>query len=132
LPIDVGPITLRKLNDVLMIWSALIVSGMVYDRKWMYNGWSRNECHSDEWVAKTKDFVDRVFSLSLTDTVRCPCRGHENNILLNKARVSLDLCQFGIMSRYKVWEHHGEVLPNPNVEEEENNDWLVVMRCMRC
>jgi hypothetical protein len=23
-----------------------------------------------------------------------------------------------------VWEHHGEVLPNPNVEEEENNDWV--------
>jgi hypothetical protein len=21
-----------------------------------------------------------------------------------------------------VWEHHGEVVPNPNVEEEENND----------
>jgi hypothetical protein len=27
------------------------------------------------------------------------------------------------MSGYEVWEHHGEVLPNPNVEEEENNDW---------
>jgi hypothetical protein len=24
---------------------------------------------------------------------------------------------------YEVWEHHGEVLPNPNVEEEKNNDW---------
>jgi hypothetical protein len=26
------------------------------------------------------------------------------------------------MPGYEVWEHHGEVVPNPNVEEE-NNDW---------
>jgi hypothetical protein len=28
---------------------------MAEDRAWMYNGWSRNGCHSDDWVAKTKD-----------------------------------------------------------------------------
>jgi hypothetical protein len=27
------------------------------------------------------------------------------------------------MSGYEVWEHHGEVVSIPNVEEEENNDW---------
>jgi hypothetical protein len=27
------------------------------------------------------------------------------------------------MPGYEVWEHHGEVVSNPNVEEEENNDW---------
>jgi len=96
---------------------------MAEDRAWMYNGWSRNGRHSDEWVAKTKDFVDHVFALSLTGTVRCPCRRHENSIFLNKERVSLDLCQFGFMPGYEVWEHHGEVVPNRNVEEEENNDW---------
>jgi hypothetical protein len=95
---------------------------MAEDRAWMYNGWSRNECHSHDWVAKTKDFVDHIFSLSLTGTVRCPCRRHENNIFLNKERVSLDLCQFEFMPGYEVWEHHGEVVPNQNVEEEVNND----------
>jgi hypothetical protein len=50
-----------------------------------------------------------------------PCRQHENIIFLNKERVSLDLCQFGFMPGYEVWEHHGEVVPNPNVEG--NNDW---------
>jgi hypothetical protein len=25
-----------------------------------------------------------------------------------------------------VWVHHGEVVPNPNVEEEENNDWAAM------
>jgi hypothetical protein len=96
---------------------------MTEDRAWMYNCWSRNGRHSDEWVAKTKDFVDHVFSLSLTGTVKCPCRRHENSIYLNKERVSLDLYQFGFMPEYEVWEHHGEVVPNQNVEEEENNDW---------
>jgi hypothetical protein len=96
---------------------------MVEDHAWMYNGWSRNECHSDEWVAKTKDFLDRTFSLSLIGTIRCPCRRHEKSIFLNKERVSLDLCQFGFILGYEVWEHHSEVVPNPNVEEEENNDW---------
>jgi hypothetical protein len=59
-------------------------------------------CHFDEWVVKTKDFVDRAFFLSLTGTIRCPCRLHENSILLNKERVSLDLCQFGFMPGYEV------------------------------
>ena len=86
-----------KLNNGFTIWFGLTVSGMAEDRAWMYNDWSRNGRHSDEWVAKTKDFVDHVFALSLTGTVRCPCRRHENSIFLNKERVSLDLCQFGFM-----------------------------------
>jgi hypothetical protein len=111
------------LNNVFRIWFGLTVSGMAEDRAWMYHGWSKNGHHSDDSVAKTKDFVDHVFSLSLIDTFRCPCRRHENNIFLIKERVSLYLCQFGFMSGYEVWEHHGVVVPNPNVEEEENNDW---------
>jgi hypothetical protein len=49
-----------------MIWFDLRVSGMVEDCAWMYNGCSRNWRHSNDWVAKAKDFVDHVFSLSLT------------------------------------------------------------------
>jgi hypothetical protein len=102
LPIDVGPISLRKLNDVFTIWSALTACNMAGDRVWMYNGWSKNEHHSDEWVAKTKEFVDHAFSLSLTSTVRYPYRRHENWIFLNKERVSLNLCQIGFMPIYKM------------------------------
>jgi hypothetical protein len=97
--VPVGPIPFRKLNDVFTIWFALTVSGMAEDREWMYNGWGRNGHHSDEWVAKTKYFVDHVFSLSLTSTVRCPSRRHENSIFFNKERVRLDLYQFGFMRR---------------------------------
>jgi hypothetical protein len=112
LPIHIGPKPLTKLNNVFTIWFGLTVLGMADDREWMYKGWNRNGRHSDDWVAKTKDFVDHVFSLSLSGTVRCPCRWHENSIFLNKERVSLDLCQFGLMPGYEVWEHHGEVVPN--------------------
>jgi pyocin large subunit-like protein len=63
--IDVGPIPLTKLNNVFMIWSVLTVSGMAQDRAWMYNGWSRNGRHSDDWVPKTKDFVDHHYRNSL-------------------------------------------------------------------
>jgi hypothetical protein len=95
LPIVVGPVPLTKLNNVFTIWSGLIVSGMAEDRAWMYNGWSRNGRHSDNWVAKIKDFVDHVFSFSLTGTVICPCRQHENGILRKELAlifISLDLC----------------------------------------
>jgi hypothetical protein len=71
-----------KLNDVFKISSALTILGVAENRAWMYNGWSRNGRHSDEWIAMTKDFVDCAFSLSLTGTARCPCRRHENNIFL--------------------------------------------------
>jgi hypothetical protein len=27
------------------------------------------------------------------------------------------------MLGYEVWEHHDELVPNPNLEDEENNDW---------
>jgi hypothetical protein len=123
LPIDVGLIPLTKLNDLFTIWSVLTVLGMAEDCVWMYNDWSRDGRHTDELVAKTKDFMDHVFSLLLTGTIICPRRQHENSTFLNKERVSLDLCQFGFMLGYEVWEHHVEVVPNPNVEEEENNDW---------
>jgi hypothetical protein len=97
LPIDVGLIPLNKFNNVFTIWFALTASGMTEDREWMYDGWSRNGRHSDEWVAKTKNFVD----------LRSPCHqptlsdalvgGTKNYIFLNKERVSLDLCEFGFI-----------------------------------
>jgi hypothetical protein len=33
---------------------------MVEDRACMYNIWSMNERHSDEWVVNTKDFVHSI------------------------------------------------------------------------
>jgi hypothetical protein len=43
------------------------------DRRWMYDGWKRNRAHTDEWWEKTGDFIERVFSLMITEKIRCPC-----------------------------------------------------------
>jgi hypothetical protein len=43
------------------------------DRRWMYDGWKRNRAHIDEWWEKTGDFIERVFSLMITEKIRCPC-----------------------------------------------------------
>ena len=75
---------------------------MAEDRKWMYDGWSKTGRHSDEWVVKTKEFVDRAFSFSRTGMASCPCRLHGNNNFFDYERLSLDLCQFGFMPRYEV------------------------------
>jgi hypothetical protein len=61
-----------------------MASCMTEDRRWMYNAWNKNVIHSAEWLAKTKKFMDHMFSLSLTSTVICPYNWHENNIFLNK------------------------------------------------
>jgi hypothetical protein len=90
----------------------------------MYNGWTKNGNHSDEWVAKTEEFLDCVLSFSLTSKVRCLYRRHKNSIFLHKERVSLDLYRFGLMPGYEVWEHHGEVVSHVAIEEEENNDCI--------
>jgi hypothetical protein len=74
LSIDVELIHLRKLNVVFMTWLALIASIMTEDPKWMYNGSTKTRHHSDEWVAKTKMFVDYVFFLSLTGKVKMPLK----------------------------------------------------------
>ena len=45
------------------------------DRGWMYSGWKRGR-PSIEWVGKTKEFLDRAFSipeLVESDMVKCPC-----------------------------------------------------------
>jgi hypothetical protein len=55
---------------------------MTEDHKWMCNGWTKTRHHYDEWVLKTKEFVDRAFFLSLTSKVRFPCRQHENIIFV--------------------------------------------------
>lgn len=97
MPIDVGSIHLRNMNVVFTKWPTITVLGLVEYCKWMYNGWSRNGRYSDEWIDKTKVFLDHVFSMSLTDTARCPCRQHENNIFFIRKElfwtsISLDIC----------------------------------------
>ena len=75
---------------------------MAEDRNWMYNGWSHNGAHSDEWVAKTTAFLNHAFSLSKIGKIKCPCRKHENFKFLDKTSVTRDLCRLGFMPGYEV------------------------------
>ena len=58
------------------------------DRRWMYDGWNINQAHSDEWIAKSNDFINRAFSLSTIDKIRCPCKC-KNAKLFDKFTVSI-------------------------------------------
>jgi len=101
---------------------------MAEDRNWMYDSWSHNGAHSDEWVAKTTAFLNHAFSLSKTGKIRCPCRKHENFKFLDKTSVTKDLCRLGFMPGYEVWEHHGEASTMVAPEEDEDDDRAYVDR----
>jgi hypothetical protein len=53
-------------------------------------------------------FLDRTFSLSKTNKVRCPCSKCQNIWCLDNDTISLDLCRNGFMPHYVVWVFHGE------------------------
>ena len=91
------------------------------DRQWMYNGWKILKAHSKEWIDKTNRFIDRAFSLSDTDVVRCSCSNCRNAESHDRRQLSLHLGRFGFMPGYEVWVHHGErANQNAPVPEEED------------
>ena len=96
-------------------------ASMGEDRQWMYNGWKKSKVHSKEWFDKTDRFIDRAFSLSDTDVVRCPCNNCRNAKSHDRRRLSLHLCKFGFMPGYEVWVHHGE-RANQNAPVAEEDD----------
>jgi hypothetical protein len=49
------------------------VSSMSDNHCWMYDGWKKNDTHTDEWWEKTSAFIERAFSLATTKNIRCPC-----------------------------------------------------------
>jgi hypothetical protein len=81
---------------------------MSEDRGWMYGGWKKGGGHTKEWMNKTKEFVDRAFSLANNGGVKCPCSKCRNSVCEDKRTLSLHLCKVGFMPGYEVWVHHGE------------------------
>jgi hypothetical protein len=78
--------------------------------------------HSDEWVTKTMIFLDRAFSLSKINKVRCPCSKCQNMRCLDKTTVSMHLCRHGFMSHHELWRFHDESATQ-TIEEEEEDDY---------
>jgi len=88
------------------------------DRGWMYSGWKHGRL-SNEWVDKTKEFLDHAFSipeLVESDTIRCPCSICRNFFRHKRPRIELHLCHNGFKENYQTWTAHGERRGNQNLE----------------
>jgi hypothetical protein len=59
-------------------------------------------------MSKTKEFVDRAFSLANNFGVKCPCSKCRISVCEDKRALSLHLCKVSFMPGYEVWVHHGE------------------------
>jgi hypothetical protein len=84
----------------------------------MYSGWKRGRL-SNEWVDKTKGFLDHAFSipeLVESDTIRCPCFICRSYFRHKRPRIELHLCHNGSKENYQTWTTHGERQGNQNLE----------------
>jgi hypothetical protein len=76
----------------------------------------------NEWVNKTKKFVDRAFSLANNRDVKCPYNKCRNFVCEDKRTLSLHLCKVGFMPDYEVWVHHSEsVHQTASVVEDDDS-----------
>jgi hypothetical protein len=78
------------------------------DHWWMYDGWKRNRAHTDEWLDKTNDFIEREFSLATTEKIKCPCVKCRNVRCFHKVILTKHLLRNGSTSDYETWVFHGE------------------------
>jgi hypothetical protein len=78
------------------------------DRRLMYDGWTRNGAHIDEWWEKTTNFIERAFSLATTDKIRCPCVKYQNTRCFDKVILTRHLVRNGFTIDYEMWVFHNE------------------------
>lgn len=103
-------LTVVLVNYIAFMCSNFVVSSMAEDRSWMYTGRRKRGQYSDEWLAKTIDFVDGAFSRdSEGDPVLCPCNYCGNTRPQPRATMIKHLSKHGFRPDYNVWVYHGEV-----------------------
>jgi hypothetical protein len=77
---------------------------------WMYGGWKKGGGHMKEWINKTKEFVNRAFSLANNRGMKCPCSKCKNSVCEDKRMLPLHLCKVDFMTGYEVWVHHNKLI----------------------
>jgi hypothetical protein len=89
----------------------------------MYDGWTKSGAQTTEYMNKTQEFIDHVFSRPPDEGVKYPCNRCRNVLCGDKRTLTLHLCKFGFISGYEVWMHHGETVDQrtASVTEEEDN-----------
>jgi hypothetical protein len=79
------------------------------DREWMYTGRPSQRAFTDEWIEKTKAFIDRAFALVLGAlAIWCPCSRCANRRRQPKDVMSTHLCKNGFTADYTRWIYHSE------------------------
>jgi hypothetical protein len=91
------------------------------DRQWMYDGWKKNEAHTDEWWEKIGDFIERALSLMTTVKIRCPCVKCQNVRCFDKVILTKHLVKNGFTTDYETWVFHGEKYTAVKAEEYAND-----------
>ncbi|KAL6653512.1 hypothetical protein ACP70R_009090 [Stipagrostis hirtigluma subsp. patula] len=79
--------------------------------EWMYSGWKRGRPPTDEWIERTKEFLDRAFSnpsLAADGQVKCPCSLCRNFARHKRQTIEMHLCREGFKENYSSWTAHGE------------------------
>jgi hypothetical protein len=83
----------------------------------MYDGWKKNGTNTDKWWDKTNDFIERAFSLAITEKIKCLCVKCQNRGVLTRSH----LVRNGFASDYEMWVLHGEKYTTI-ITEESGND----------
>jgi hypothetical protein len=99
----------------------------------MYGDWKKGGAHMREGINKTREFIDRAFSLPNNHGVKCPCSRCRNVVCEDKRMLTLHLCKVGFMLGYEVCMHHGEsVHQTASVAVEEDIGGVMIgwMRCL--
>jgi hypothetical protein len=91
------------------------------NRRWMYDGWKRNEAHTDKWWEKTSDFIECAFSLVITEKIRCPCVKCQNVRCFDKVLLTKHLVKNGFTVDYETWVFHNEKYTTVAAEESVND-----------
>lgn len=87
----------------------------------MQDGWSKSYSHLAEWRAKTRDFINHTFSMSLVAKIWCLCTMYRNTKSFDKWTITKHLCEIGFVQDNEMWMLHSEKYTTVVAEEEDGN-----------
>jgi hypothetical protein len=70
---------------------------------------------------KTRDFIERAFSLATTEKIRCPCMKCQNARCFDKVILMKHLVKIGFTVDYETWVFHDEKYIVVAVDESVND-----------
>ena len=96
--------------NIFVKYISALISLEMENRDWMYSGRAGASQISDEWLAKTYEFLDFAFAKNPRLTW-CPCKCCKNQRRQTKDDMGFHLAKSGYMPNYHCWTLHGERAP---------------------